>query len=274
MRMCACRGTAGFAHVSCLAEQAKILVAEAEENNLDHKVKDARFARWDTCSLCEQDYHGIVRCALGWACWKTYLGRPETDWARRLALSVLGNGLSDADRDEEALSVREAELSSLQRLGARAENMLIAQGNLANTYKALRRLEEAIRMRREVYSGWLKLKGDEHPETLREALCYASALTHLNRHDEAKSLLRKTIPAARRVLGEEHVHTLTMRKIYAVVLASDGCATLDDIREAVTTLEEVERIARRVFGGAHPLTSQIEDELRDARRALYARGLP
>ena len=29
VRGCACRGTAGFAHVSCLAEQAKILVAEA-----------------------------------------------------------------------------------------------------------------------------------------------------------------------------------------------------------------------------------------------------
>ena len=27
-----CRGTAGFAHVSCLAEQAKILVEEAEED--------------------------------------------------------------------------------------------------------------------------------------------------------------------------------------------------------------------------------------------------
>ena len=38
MRMCACRGTAGFAHVSCLAEQAKILVAEAEENNLGNKA--------------------------------------------------------------------------------------------------------------------------------------------------------------------------------------------------------------------------------------------
>ena len=35
VRGCSCRGTAGFAHVSCLAEQAKILFAEAEENNLD-----------------------------------------------------------------------------------------------------------------------------------------------------------------------------------------------------------------------------------------------
>ena len=82
VRMCACRGTAGFAHVSCLAEQAKILVAEAEENNLGDKVLNERWERWHTCSLCEQDYHGVVRCALGWACWKTYVGRPETDWAR------------------------------------------------------------------------------------------------------------------------------------------------------------------------------------------------
>ena len=68
---CACRGTAGFAHVSCLAEQAKILVAEAEENNLDDDDWTARWRRWDTCSLCEQDYHGIGFCALGWAGWKT-----------------------------------------------------------------------------------------------------------------------------------------------------------------------------------------------------------
>ena len=30
-------GTAGFVHLSCLAEQAKILVAEAEENNLGNE---------------------------------------------------------------------------------------------------------------------------------------------------------------------------------------------------------------------------------------------
>ena len=65
--------------MSCLVEQAKILVAEAEENNLDLEVKDARFQRWETCSLCEQRYHGVVQCALGWGCWKTYLGRPDRE---------------------------------------------------------------------------------------------------------------------------------------------------------------------------------------------------
>ena len=50
--------------------------------------------------------------------------------------------------------------------------------------------------------------------------------------------------------------------------------TLDDLREAVTTLEETERTARRVFGGAHPLTQEIEHHLRDARAALCARETP
>ena len=94
--------------MSCLAEQAKILVAEAEENNLDEKAFNERWRRWDTCGMCEQHYHGLVKCALGWACWKTYLGRPEADTARILALSVVGNGLSNVERvcqTEDALSL-------------------------------------------------------------------------------------------------------------------------------------------------------------------------
>ena len=65
MRGCSCRGTAGFAHVSCLAEQAKILIAEVEENNLGANALDERWHRWHKCSLCEQEHHGVVACALG-----------------------------------------------------------------------------------------------------------------------------------------------------------------------------------------------------------------
>ena len=50
----------------------------------------------------------------------------------------------------------------------------------------------------------------------------------------------------------------------------DG-ATLDDLREAVATLVEIERTARRVLGSAHPLTVEIEDDLRGARAKLDAR---
>ena len=61
------------------------------------------------------------------------------------------------------------------------------------------------------------------------------------------------------------------RTVYARTLYFDPTATLDDLREAVETLEELVRIARRVLGGAHPLTEGIEDELQDARVALRAR---
>ena len=54
----------------------------------------------------------------------------------------------------------------------------------------------------------------------------------------------------------------------------DDGATLDNLREAVTTLEETERTARRVFGGAHPTTVGIGGALQDARAALRARDTP
>jgi hypothetical protein len=65
-----------------------------------------------------------------------------------------------------------------------------------------------------------------------------------------------------------------MRWYYAGALYTDPGATLDDLREAVTTLEDTERIARRVLGGAHPLVPLMEESLRDARAALRARERP
>jgi len=62
-----------------------------------------------------------------------------------------------------------------------------------------------------------------------------------------------------------------MRKNYARALYEDNGATLDDLRESVETLEDAERIARRVLGGAHPTTAAIGDKLRYARAILRAR---
>jgi tetratricopeptide (TPR) repeat protein len=270
VRGCSCRGTAGLAHVSCLAEQAKILVAEAKERNSD----DTQWHRWYQCSLCEQDYHGVVEHALGWACWKTYLGRPEKDSFRSNAMKQLGNGLSSAGHHEDALAVQETELSWLRRIGASEQNVLVALGNLANTYGRLGQKEKALRMRREVYSGTLKLHGEQNINCLSDAFNYAKDLFDLQRDEEAMSLLRKTIPVARRALGDPHDITLSMRSLYAAALYQDDSATFDDLREAVTTLEDAERTARRVLGGAHPSTSSIEFSLRNARAALAARGPP
>ena len=56
--------------------------------------------------------------------------------------------------------------------------------------------------------------------------------------------------------------------MYARALYKADGATLDDFREAVTTIEDTARIARRVLGGVHPVTVDMEEALRDARAAL------
>jgi len=65
-----------------------------------------------------------------------------------------------------------------------------------------------------------------------------------------------------------------MRWCYARSLSWNDDDTLDDLRESVTALEELERIARRVLGGAHPTTKGIEKDLKNWRVALAARETP
>ena len=96
----------------------------------------------------------------------------------------------------------------------------------------------------------------------------------LKRFKEASALYRKTVPIARRVLGEGHEFCLGMKTNYGRALYSDRDATLVDLRESVETLVEADRTARRVMGGAHPLFLQIGDDLRQARAALSARETP
>ena len=153
-------GRVGGVRVDERGLAAKILIEDAEERELDDDAFNARWGRWEKCGLCEQKYHSVVKCALGWACWKTYLGRPEADWARRMAMSVLGNGLDAAERFEDALVVQEAELAMVRRLDDSEGAILVVQNNLAGTYQYLGQSEQALRLKRDVYSGYLKLKGE------------------------------------------------------------------------------------------------------------------
>ena len=65
-----------------------------------------------------------------------------------------------------------------------------------------------------------------------------------------------------------------MKQKCAQSLYRDDGATLDDLREALTTLEEIGRIAQRVLGGRHPTTEEIEGDVERSRAALRARETP
>ena len=88
--------------------------------------------------------------------------------------------------------------------------------------------------------------------------------------EEAKPMLRKVIPVARRVLGEDHDLTLSLRWIYANTLSMNESATIADLSEAVTSLESVEISYKRVFGASHPETQKVQNALNSARAALAA----
>ena len=117
----------------------------------------------------------------------------------------------------------------------------------------------------------VRCKLKNYVEALQAANNYALSLIDLKHPEEAKPLLRQTIPIARRLFEENDDTTLRMRWYYAMALYKEDGATLGDLREAMTTLEETERTTRRIFGGAHPFTAAIETDLRRARAALRAR---
>ena len=121
-------GTEGFAHLSCLAEQAKILIEDAEERIWAPKAFGERWARWLKCSLCEHGIprHRAARAQSGRA--GRRVGRPEVDLSRRLAMGVGWNGLSQRKamrgRDDAA-----AELTGEQEAarGPRAQRRALCQ---------------------------------------------------------------------------------------------------------------------------------------------------
>ena len=189
-------------------------------------------------------------------------------------MTLLGNGLFHAKQYKDALVVGEAELPLRRRLGDSEGNILSVQNNLAGIYQMVGRLEDALQMKRGVYSGWLRLNGEEDIKSLKAANNYALSLLFLQRFGEAKLLMRKMLPVARRVFGESHHLAIMMRWNYATALYRDDGATLDDLREAVTTIEETERAARRLLGGEHPTTKEIARDLRNARAALRVRESP
>ena len=233
------------------------------ENNLDWMSLNARWERWYACSLCEQKYHGVVNCALGWACWKACrAGRRRT--GSRSAMSQLGAGLYEATRYEDALPVMEAELSMKRRHGASGSGCSLFRTILRPRILRSDGPEEALQIKRDAYSGCVicLARNMKRPSVANN---YAPALVDLERlEEEARRCCARTIPVTRRVLSDSSRTTLVQRCNYAESLYEDPEATLDDLREAVTTLEEVERIARRVLGGAHPLTVDIEGELRES----------
>ena len=260
VRMCACRGTAGVAHVSCLMEQAKILCDEGREHNLDGERWQSRWRQWDTCDLCEQSYHGVVKCALGWACWKSYVCRPEDDAIRASALLLLGLGLSRINRFGNALVVFEALADNIRRFPYDEGHdgiLYDCESNIAMCYGALGRLEEALEIQRWIYDRDVASGTADTEDSFITAKQLAFTLTKLGREAEAKSFLSKRVVEAERALGSDNETVLWLRRDYAIALFdAPGHLPLSDIIKARAILEDVLSRRRRIWGAKDEVVEQ------------------
>ena len=259
---------------------------------MDYKVLQARFRRWNSCSLCEQHYHGVVKCALGWACWKTYMGREKLDMRRYNSLTILGNGLRTAvppsspqhvNCCKEAIGIYQAQQAELEKLiqdplfqnqsQQMQCSMVSIMGNIAACYSDLGRYDldwekKSLEMKRETHD---KAEACNLPfeNRLQLAINVANSLIALKHFTEAKSFLRQPLDTAVSLLDANHVLVLQLRVIFGQAQLHDA-KTRGEVVEAEKVLADAYARQRRVCGPSHPDTRFAQTVLETARAALDA----
>ena len=205
----------------------------------------------------------IVECGGG------VLGRPETDRIRGAAMTELGNGLSAAGYAEEALSVKEAEVSMLRRLGGSRNILISAKANLSACYEVLGRDEETLELRREVWAYFEPQSPCQNK--FLSAINLSVSLRNQGRCEEAKSLLRKVLPEALRLHGPDHDTTLVIRRALVRTVFQDPESSLAELRQAEADFSDVCRRARRIFGASHPESAACEWLMGQLKAKIAAR---
>ena len=173
-------------------------------------------------------------------------------------MAMLANGLSEVNRREETMGVREAVLAAELRTGAPEECILVSKSNLAISYSDLDRDRDALDLRRDAYAGITRIRGPRDAITLLFANNLAVTLNKLGKQDEAKSFLRTPILDARRALGDDHYLTLDLCYQLGDAHARifNESRDIEHLRVAVAMHEDVSKRTRQIFGVAHPSTKR------------------
>ena len=81
-------------------------------------------------------------------------------------------------------------------------------GNLALSYSETGRKDEAFKLREEVLTLFRKVRGPEHPDTLKAMGHLAYSYSETGRKNEALNLREEVLTLSRKVNGPEHPETL------------------------------------------------------------------
>jgi tetratricopeptide (TPR) repeat protein len=135
--------------------------------------------------------------------------------------------------------------------------------NLANSYAALKRHDEAIKLYEDALAAQKRVLAPDHPDTLASMHNLANSYAALNRHAEALKLREETLAARRRVLPPDHPDTLgTMTGLARCYSALKRHA------EAAKLYEEILAARKRVLPKDHRDTLASMNNLASSYAAL------
>ena len=273
VRGCACRGTMGAAHLSCLAQQARL----ANENDPAHTgpLEDysSRWGRWHTCGLCEQSYHGVVACALGWRCWLTYVMLPRTDVRRYFAMETLGSALIEGRRGKEALPLLQTSLTECRFYtppDSEAYPLMMRHNRqcIARCYNELGQHHKALKIQRDLFENQLELSGSSGAIAFSSAACLAYTLVALGKYAEARDLAVRWQPEARKIIRYEG-NDIELQLSFANATWKDPDILSPEARfNATKFLDLAYKQSRRVLGPLHPKTRRVRESFKECTLAF------
>ena len=273
---CACRGTAGFVHISCLVEQAKLAVAD----DMSREEQWEKWSRWHACRLCHQPIRGKVKCALGWACWRTYsdgsyLDRASGTFKAELNTFQAFNALGDSLPHEEALTIYQTLLAATKIAALHDANyramILVAETNVAKVLEELGRHDESLEIRRGLLGRTKAYHGATSRDTFIDALNLGNSLFETKKYEEAKALLPEYVDSCRATYGPDHRLTLKLRFSLCRSRGVVWDGSFEEVCESDKDLADIDRRARRVLGEGDPFIQNIKAE--QLKRKIYHDGM-
>ena len=254
---CACRGSAGKAHLACIIE------AHAAKQGKDDE-KFSKISHWEKCLICKHSYTGKMHTGVTKDAVRRYAHVPDfmsTHLAARHADAINAEG-----RYAEAEAIyRKCIALNFQMHQHRTYQNAVIVHNLGLNLRCQNKLKESIALLRENLENWIKLEGRKAKDTLVGQHELACSLKMDFQYAEAEHLYRKTLATMKRVFPKnDQYYIITLSGLAALL-----CDGLKKPAEAEGLFRQILTITNRVYGPEHPTTLV---DLNNLGTALYAQG--
>ena len=242
MRGCACRGSSGWTHATCLVKMAEAARAPPRGQPI--------FDAWVSCATCKQRFTGQVRLRLAIALWAKHARAVETDKKRLAAASTYAMALGGAGEHAKAARLQRGILDVYTHVsGPEHPATLTSTSNLAGSLFSLGECAEAAVLLRTTLAARTRALGADDVDTLVTEGQLVLALLNLGECAGAEALGRGTLEKLRRILGPDHCYTIISSGNLAAALLKQGKHA-----EAVEIEREVLVLKTRLLGAEHEET--------------------